>query len=55
MHSINARTYYCNWSESLNGDDIIYETEDYIIYGYASYDDMKAKIVVNDTLKKDLE
>ena len=36
--------YYCNWSASLNSDDIIYETQDYIIYGYPSYDDMKAKV-----------
>ena len=30
----------CNWKDFLSDDDIIYETGQYIVYGYESYDDM---------------
>lgn len=36
--------YYCNWKDNLTEDDQIYETENYVVYGYPSYDEMLLKI-----------
>lgn len=30
----------CNWREGLTEDNIIYETDDYIVYGYGSFKEM---------------
>ena len=39
--------YDCNWKDNLKDEDIIYRTEDFVLYGYESHEEMR-RILMND-------
>ena len=44
-----SELYFCNWKDSLSDDRIIYETENYVVYAYPSYEEMKAECIIPDS------